>query len=67
MMQIDHNKNERRPTNRLWWALWGFMIVLWGGFATLIGFDWPQILLGMGTGAVLAAWATDLTGNKFMG
>lgn len=64
---IEHNKHERRPTMGIWWAAWAVIAMLWLGYALFVGFDWPSILLGAGTGIILAAWATDLTGNKFMG
>lgn len=63
MAQIDHNPYEKRPTNRIWWAAWTIVALLWFG-QWYSGFDWPQIMLGVGTGAILAAWAIEITGNK---
>jgi hypothetical protein len=60
---IDHNPDERRPSNGIWWAAWGIVALLWVTQA-FQGFDWPQMMLGVGTGAVLATWAIEITGNK---
>jgi hypothetical protein len=63
-MEIEHNPNEKRPTNAIWWALWPAIALLWLATWYFWGFDWHQLALGVGTGATLAGWAIDITGNK---
>lgn len=62
-MQIEHNPNEKRPTNTIWWVAWGIVALLWVG-QYFSGFDWDQVFLGLGTGCLLATWAIETTGNK---
>lgn len=64
MNQIEHNPHERRMANRIWWAAWAIVAVMWSGQWYVDGFDWGQIALGAFTGMILAAWAIDITGNK---
>lgn len=64
MTEIDHNPHEKRPGNGIWWLLWPIIGLLWVGTGYFWGFNWPQILLGVGTGGILATWAIEITGNK---
>lgn len=59
---IEHNPNEKRQPWWLWWVAWAFVGALWAG--TLFSFDmvWHQVMLGIGTGALLTAWAIDIAG-----
>lgn len=62
---IDHNPHERRPTNTIWWVALAIIIALW--VWTLTGdapVQWQNIMLGLGTGGLLAIWAIEITGNK---
>ena len=61
---IDHNENEKRPTNTIWWVIWPIVALGWLGTGYSFGFDWHQIALGVFTGLVLATWAIEITGNK---
>ncbi|MGU3399142.1 hypothetical protein ACLBWS_05275 [Brucellaceae bacterium D45D] len=66
MHQIDHDPEEpkidRSPFP--WWLLWSIIAVLWFGQWYFSGFDMVQICLGLGTGASLAGWAIEKTGNR---
>lgn len=60
---IEHNPHERREPKWLWKA--GFaMIALFWLLQWREGFDWDQIMLGLGTGAAIAGWAMDMTGGE---
>lgn len=61
---IDHNPQEQRPTNRIWWVLLAILVFAWIGTGVFFGFDWHQIGLGGFTGIVLALWAIEITGDK---
>lgn len=66
-MQIEHNPNEKRPTNTIWWVLWTAVALLWIGQISAHGWsslDWTQISLGAFSMGVLATWAIETTGNK---
>lgn len=63
-MQIDHNPNEKRVTNHIWWVIWPLVAAGWVG-SYLVGLiQWHSVFLGGFTGLVLATWATEITGNK---
>ncbi len=65
MPEIDHEPREKRPTWRIWWIAWGIVGLLW--VATFFGrkpVDWENVLLGIGTGVLLCAWAITITGDK---
>lgn len=64
MQQIDHNPNEKRPTNSIWWILAALLAFGWIGIGMSDGYVWPQIALGAFSGMVLATWAIEKTGNK---
>lgn len=61
---IEHIPHERRLGNGIWWVLWPMIGLLWLGTWYFWGFNWHQLLLGVGTGGVLATWAIEITGNK---
>lgn len=63
-MEIEHNPNEKRPTNAVWWVLWPIIALAWVGQWYFDGFDWTQIALGAFTGMALASWAIEITGNQ---
>jgi len=64
MREIEHNPHEKRLTNGVWWALAIMLIVLWGGYFYFNAPDWWGVLLGLGSGSMLATWAIEKTGNK---
>lgn len=64
-MQIDHNRHEKRPTNSVWWILWPLIALLWAGYFYFNTPEWWPLFLGLGTGAMLATWAIEITGNKW--
>jgi predicted PurR-regulated permease PerM len=61
---IEHDPNERRQSNFIWWLLWIFVALLWAWYLYFFEFDWPPIALGGVTMATLVSWAVDLTGNR---
>lgn len=61
---IEHDPNERRGVDRVWWLLWPLISVFWLATWYFWGFDWHQIGLGAFTGMALASWAIEITGNK---
>lgn len=61
---IDHNPHEKRQTNAIWWVLWPAVALLWVAGFYFEFLDRTSILLGLGTGAMLATWAIEITGNK---
>lgn len=63
-MQIEHNPNERRETNAIWWLIWPFIGLQWLGYLYFNSVDWWPIALGFLTGGVLATWAIEITANK---
>ena len=62
--EIDHNPNEKRPTNTIWWIAWLIVAMLWIGTGYFFGYDWRQIALGALSATVLTGWAVEITGNK---
>lgn len=64
LKEIDHNPNEKHPTNAIWFIIWPIIAALWFGTWFFFGFNWHQLALGFGTGGVLATWAIEVTGNK---
>lgn len=64
MQQIDHNPNEKRPSNAIWWVLAAGLAFCWISIGVSDGYDWYQIALGGFSGMVLATWAIEKTGNK---
>lgn len=63
-MQIEHNPNEKRPTNTIWWVAWGIVALGWIWYFTYREFDRESLALGGLTGMLLATWAIEVTGNK---
>lgn len=63
-MQIDHDPDEKRPTNRIWWAAWAIVALLWVWYLYFFDPDWPSIGVGAFTMGILATWAIEITGNK---
>ncbi|ESZ50971.1 hypothetical protein X730_12035 [Mesorhizobium sp. L103C565B0] len=63
-MDIDHNPKERRTANTIWWVLWPIIGLLWASNLYFGLIDKMSVLLGLGTGAVLATWAIEITGNR---
>ena len=43
---------------------WTILGLLWLGAWAFWDLNWHQILLGLGTGAILASWATEITGDR---
>lgn len=63
-MQIEHNPNERRETNAIYWILWPIIALGWLGSWYFDLIQWHSVALGGFTMAVLVTWATEVTGNK---
>ena len=51
---IEHIPNEKRPPKWIWKAGFALVATLWA-FQAFNGFDWPQIMLGIGTGVLLVS------------
>lgn len=64
MKEIDHNPNETRETNAIWWLLLAFQVFGWSIAIYYDKIDWVSAIAGVGSGAVLATWAIEITGNK---
>lgn len=68
-MIIEHDPDEL-PRKKSWYWDRGIYLIAWGGLALLWimqikdGFNWEQIALGFGTGAIFIATAIEITGNK---
>jgi hypothetical protein len=61
---IDHDPDEKRPTNRIWWIV---SIIIALNAVDYLYFrtpDWWGMGLGFIAGTVLATWAIEVTGNK---
>jgi len=62
---IDHDPHEKTPSDRRFsrkvWLFWAVALpLLWLGFwSGDEPFNWPQIALGFGTGAILVMWLAD--------
>lgn len=61
---IEHNPNERRQSNAIWWFWWTALPALWVGYLSFFEFDWPSMAIGALTTAILIIWVTEKTGNK---
>lgn len=61
---IDHNPDETRPGNGIWWLVWGGVALLWIWYLTYREFDREALLLGFLTGGILASWAIEISDNK---
>lgn len=61
---IDHNPDETRPTNTIWWIAWGIVALLWIWFLTYREFNRDALALGFITGMFFAIWGIEITGNK---
>lgn len=62
-MQIEHNPNEKRPPKWFWKAAFAVIAIFW-----LLHWgeemNWPQIMLGLGTGIILMGWVMEITGGE---
>lgn len=66
-MQIDHDPTEPprdRSGPKVYWITFIFLAVLWLITLATGSLSWGTVLLGVWTGAFVAAWAIDMTGNK---
>lgn len=66
MKTIDHDPNEPKPDRSRgpWRVIWPIIGLLWIWYFYFEPFNWASIAIGFGTGAILAAWAIEITGNK---
>jgi len=65
MRQIEHDPNDTKPLPRVWPYAFGMFAVLIVGGALTRDVSWPDFLLGVGAGGILAGWAIEKTGNKW--
>lgn len=64
---IDHDEKEERPEGPWpWIKAWLFVGALWVGYFWFHSPRWLDIGLGFATGIMLAAWATDITDNRYI-
>lgn len=64
---IEHDPDEPpRDTsgNTVYWASAFVLAALWAAYFLIGEYDWKSIALGVGTGAIIAIWAIEITGNK---
>lgn len=61
---IEHDPDEKRPGNGIWWIVWPAIALGWVGFVYFDMIDWPSAAIGGLTMGVLATWAIEVTGNK---
>lgn len=59
---IEHIPNEKRPPKWIWKAGWALVALLWAAQWYTDGFDWDQLMLGLGTGVLLVSWVADTVG-----
>ncbi|TGR84578.1 hypothetical protein EN866_33045 [Mesorhizobium sp. M2D.F.Ca.ET.223.01.1.1] len=64
-MQIEHDPNERRPTNAIWWALLAVVALQWTWYFYFFKPDWIAVGMGAFTAGVFISWVVDITGNKW--
>lgn len=64
MKQIDHEPNESRPTNAIWWFWLVALALMWAWAFYFVPIDWRLIGLGFLTGLIFVSWAMDRTGGK---
>lgn len=62
LIEHDPNANKRKPS--VWAPVFTILAALWGASLFYFSLDWHSVLLGLGTGAVIAGWAVEMTGNK---
>lgn len=64
---IDHDENEERPEGPWPWVkAWLFVGALWVWFFWFQIPNWVSVGIGFATGIMLAAWATDITDNRYI-
>jgi hypothetical protein len=63
---IEHDPGEmpRRPMRWLWKPAFVVVALIWLNEWVNGYFDWGQIILGIGTGAFIMAWAVVTTDNR---
>ncbi|WP_273773288.1 hypothetical protein [Brucella intermedia] len=66
MNQIEHDPNEPKidRSMKIYWIAGGLLSLAWLHQLVFEVPDWGQLLLGIGTGCVLAAWAIEISGDK---
>lgn len=66
---IEHDPNEpdhdpRKAPAWVWWAAFGVLALLWTDQLLTDATNWTDVMIGIATGAIILAWAADITGNK---
>lgn len=68
MPALKAHEQPKRESSWIWWAGWCVVALAWAHqFYFGSSSNWYQIGLGFITGAMLATWAIDITGNKAPG
>lgn len=63
-MQIEHDPNETRPNNRVYWILAFFVAAGWANYLMTREIDWYSLALGAFSMGLLMSWTIEKTGNK---
>ncbi len=61
---IEHIPNDKRLPKWIWKAGFALIALLWAAQWYIDGFDWDQLMLGLGTGIVLMGWVMERTGGE---
>jgi hypothetical protein len=63
---IEHDPNEPKKPYRpvSWLLIWPLVAFGWWGLLSTRSVDLITVIGAMGTGALLATWAIEITGNK---
>jgi hypothetical protein len=66
MQTIDHDPQEPKRGYKpvSWWALLAVGACIWIGLLTSGQFSWYNVCVGLFSGAMVATWAIEITGNK---
>lgn len=67
-MQLIEHDPEEPPRDRtgyaVYWANFALLALFWTGTLMLDILNWGTVALGVWTGAFIAIWSIDITGNK---
>lgn len=64
MKEIDHDPQEFSDKRAGWPSTFVVLVVGWAGYLYFHPFDWWSVAIGGASGALIVAWAMDITGGK---
>lgn len=64
MKLIEHEPDEKRPDNRIFWIAGAILALIWFGHLAFFDLDWRSVVLGAATGFFVTAWGIEVSGNK---